>query len=209
MAAGPEPDYIKPQIIFILCGLPGSGKSYFARKVSEPFEDGSTPNIVTLCQGTASREEFKELFIQTSKAKRIVDEDGKFVRWEMNPLKLPHVIIDRCNSKSDDRLLFTRLVNNDPIVSRGATVSRRIICLVHFNFSEFYCTQLLDRRLKMKEDHPTVHDKETANKAMFLHKKMFQNPSGYEINKTNGDRFVRISSPEQMDNFIKKARRWL
>lgn len=127
----------------------------------------------------------------------------------MNPLKLPHVIVDRCNSKTQDRSLFIKLVNNDPIISRGATVSRRIICLVHFDFSEFYCTQLLDRRLKMKEDHPTVHDEETATKAMFLHKKMFQVPSKYEIRESDGDRFVRISSPAQMANFIKKARKWL
>lgn len=210
MAVGSQPEYLRPQVVFILVGLPGSGKSYFARKMSEPFEDGLTPNIVTLCQGTMTRDVFDPFVAQTIHQKTILDDDNnRVVAIETDPLKLPHVIIDRCNSKPNDRKAFISMVRHLHVEFKGKMVPRRIVCLVHFDFSEYYCVQLLDRRLKMKEDHPTVHDKETADKAMFLHKKMFQKPNALEINETDGDRFVRISTPEQMANFIKKARRWL
>lgn len=209
MAAGSQPEYLRPQVVFILVGLPGSGKSYFARKMSEPFEHGLAPNIVTLCQGTMTRDVFDQHVEETIHRKKLFDHDGNFIEYETDPQKLSHVIIDRCNSKPNDRKAFKNMIRSAPIMFKGQLVSRRIVCLVHFDFSEHYCVQLLDRRLKMKEDHPTVHDKETADKAMFLHKKMFQKPNALEVSETDGDRFVRIPTPEQMANFIKKARRWL
>lgn len=209
MSAEHQPEYIKPRIVFIAVGLPGSGKSYLARKLSEPNDDGSIPNITTLCQGTMTRDVFETLFCETVHQKKVFDDDGKLIEIIYEPQKLPHVFVDRCNSKPNDRATFKRLVRRQPIYFKGQLVPSRIICLIHLDFSEYYCCQLIDRRLKHGEDHPTVRDKETADKAMFCHKKMFQKPSEYEIDKSEGDRFIRISTPEQMANFIKKARKWL
>lgn len=198
-------DYIKPHVVFVLVGLPGAGKSYFARKLSEPYEDGSIPNVVTLCQGTMARDEYNMLVEQTIHRK--VVDDGKAVIDD--PQQLPHVIIDRCNSTPKDREFFVNIANRRLVEHDGKTVPRRIICLVWFDFTESFCQNLLKRRVEHGEDHPTVHDMETAHKAMCTHKKIFKPPTKHEIHESSGDRFIRISSVEQEKKFIERARKWL
>ncbi|WVO13781.1 hypothetical protein L204_101403 [Cryptococcus depauperatus] len=166
-----------PQILLILAGLPGSGKTTFSEALIRlspltALENTSSDNACATKHNLATN---KRLWIRASQdeaaRKRRQEVEAK-VRWGLSMGF--NVVVDRMGFDRPQRSHFVAIANEfNP---------RPLTCCLVFTVTQ----QTLTRRLLIRKSHPTIQDGEQAIRVLHQTRKVWQPPT------VDGEGFDRI-----------------
>jgi predicted kinase len=180
---------ITPQIVLMLVGLPGSGKSTFATKLMNEQGSSSSSSSVST-SSSSSHYHFVHINQDTLGTRQ---ECEHYCRIALQNGHSP--IIDRCNFNVQQRKYFLDIVHHDiSLLLHNKKKKIPVHCIV-FDFHAQICIQ----RIQQRQNHPTLSAQDASRVVGYM-KNSYQPP--IMGNECGIDRRWTIQNQQDCDNLI-------